>query len=347
MLIMGTEEASGGPQPDAGPSIQLGEEEMEIGVAIDGDRVVIPAAVYSSFVERVAQRGRLAADAEVIRRLSAWGYSDLNEYLSAVEAELTQQPPHQENHVSDPAAPASPTPAAGAPAIAAPAQPAAAPAPVQAPTPPAYQPPAAASPPVPGQQPGAPAGAQPGQPDPNDRTLPEHIRRKMQQVQQKAQQQYTTLQQQHAAEVAKAAALQQQVDALNEEMRLKLEMSKLGVTDLDFAWFEMSKHLKTLAADKSPEGQKRLAEFSPQTWAEEQRKTRPFIFGQMPVPAQTGAVGQPGSQPAPTAPSPAQVTGAAAGAGTFDARTSSPRDFEAHMRSLGINYVGSRPVRPQ
>lgn len=332
-------------QPPAPTAFELTADETSAGVTATGEQVVVPAAVYRTLIGHAEERGARAAEAKYQPLLTAIGVTSIDDLIQSAtdEAHVVASPPAQENHVSDTAAPASPTPAGSpAPAAAAPAQPAA---PVQAATP-AYQAPPAVAPP-PGQQPGAPAGAQPGQPDPNDRTLPEHIRRKMQAVQQKAQQQYTTLQQQHAAEVAKAAALQQQVDALNEEMRLKLELSKLGVTDLDFAWFEMSKHLKTLAADKTPEGQKRLAEFAPQSWAEEQRKTRPFIFGQMPVPAQTGAVGQPGSQPAPTAPSPAQVTGAAAGAGTFDARTASPRDFEAHMRSLGINYVGSRPARPQ
>lgn len=248
-----------------------------------------------------------------------------------------------------PAQAAAPAAPAQAPATAtAPATPAA----VRAAASPAVSPPSqmSAAPPVAPaiQPPAAPATSE----VPTDRAIPDHIRKRMQAQQVKAQQQYTTLQSQFTAEQTRAQQLEQQNTALREEMRIKLELSRSGVTDLDFAWFDLSNQLKEMAKDTSPEGKEKLAKFDPKAWAEEQRAKRPYIFGQLPVPATTGAppatAPAAGAQPAPQTPpqpGPAQVAGAAAGAGTFNAMTASPKEFEAQMRARGIPYSGARPVR--
>lgn len=233
--------------------------------------------------------------------------------------------------MSEPAAtPATPPPIA--PPIAAPI-PAPAPVPVVAPTP-TPTPPVVAKPTTPTEQELA-----------NQRAIPDHIRRRMQAEQAKQTQRYNALQQQHTTETARAAQLEQQLEATREEMSIRVELSQLGLKDLDFAWFALSKHLKQLSANTSPEGAKALAAFSVSTWAEEQRASRPYIFGTQPAPVTTGAVGAPGTAPPPGQPTPPAVAAAAAGAGSFDARAASPRDFEDRMRASGINYSGSRPMR--
>lgn len=240
---------------------------------------------------------------------------------------------------------ASPSPSTAAPAVA-PAAPAPAAAPTQAPAvaPQGYAPP--------GGQPGAPqAGAQgqPGQPGQErgagDRALPDHIRARIQRQQEQHAQKYSQLQTQYTAEQARAAQLEQQAQALQEEMRLKVQLAQSGMTDIDFAWFELSKELKTLAKDATPEGKAKLESFDVKAWIEAQRASRPYIFGVQPTPATTGAPAAPNAQPAPAAPGPAQVAGAAGAAGTFNAMTSTPAEFETRMRASGFNYAGARPTR--
>lgn len=263
---------------------------------------------------------------EQVRRLAALGYTDLDEFLSAVEAEVqvqtasNQAASNQEIPVADPVTPAV-NPAATPPAIAV------------TPTPAPIAPPVNAAPP------GAP-------PQTEDRAIPPHIRERMRRASLAQEQKYGTLNQQYTAEQAKAAALQQQLDASREEMRIKLELASSGVAGphLDYAWFALSNQLKTLAADKTPEGQTKLQNFAVQAWAEEQKKTQPYIFGQMPTPANTGAVNVPATGAPPTQPSPTQVAGSAAGGQVFDARTAPPQAFNARMRELGINYSGAKPT---
>lgn len=319
------------------PTVKLTPDEAAIGVAVADQNVVIPAGSYRALIDHAAERGAAEVESKVQLRLAALGFKSIDALIQSAEDSArapAATPPVQEPIVSDipgqPAAPA-PTPIAAAPA------------PVPAPTP--IAPPQSATP---NAQPGAQAGAPPapGQPgSETDRTLPEHIRRRL--ANQRAQYESRTSQltQQYTTEQARAQQLEQTNVALQEEMKLKLELSKLGVTDLDFAWYSLSQHLKALAADKSPEGVKKLAEFQAAAWAEEQRKTRPFIFGQMPVAANTGAVGMPGAQPAPAQPGAPQVTAAAAGTGAFDARTATPADFEKRMRERGMSYAGSKPFR--
>lgn len=228
--------------------------------------------------------------------------------------------------MADPVIPAV-TPAANPPAQVAPAPAPAAP-PLQT-APPVVAPP---------QVPGPPTDA--------DRAIPPHIRERMRRASLAQDQKYGALNQQYTAEQAKAVALQQQLDASREEMRIKLELASSGVAGphLNYAWFTLAEQLKALAADKTPEGQQKLQTFAVSAWAEEAKKTQPYIFGQMPTPANTGAVNVPAAGAAPVQPSPAQVAGAAAGGQAFDARTAAPQAFNARMRELGINYSGAKPT---
>jgi hypothetical protein len=320
-------------EPAPPDEFSLAPDEVSLGLRmIDGD-VAVPRDVFRQI--KNAERARLEQElAERAVRLGFSGVVPMIEALEEIGRAIDQPAPPQEiNEMSDPVVTPAPQTAA----------PAAAPAPIAAPVvaPPAFQ--APVTPPQP------PAPAKPAAPTEqelaNQRAIPDHIRRRMQADQQKQNQRYNALQQQHTTEAARAAQLEQQLAATREEMNIRVDLSQLGVKDLDFAWFSLSNHLKQLSADTSPEGQKKLASFSVQAWAEEQRATRPYIFGTQPVPANTGAVGGPGAAPAPAQPTTPQVAAAAGGAGAFDARAASPRDFEEQMRARGINYSGAKPMR--
>lgn len=79
-----------------------------------------------------------------------------------------------------------------------------------------------------------------------------------------------------------------------------------------------------------------LTSFSDSDWVEQQRKDRPYLFGQGPtkVPATTGVSEGSG------APSPEQVAQATAGAGQFDARKAKPQEFAERLRKLGLSSPG-------
>lgn len=160
-----------------------------------------------------------------------------------------------------------------------------------------------------------------------------------------------------SASEAKASQFEQQYTAAKAdydravvEQDLKVELARAGIRDMDYAWFQLKKHMDTMARDTSPEGVERFKQFadggiqSVRAWAEEQRTNTPYIFGEMPVPATTGAIR--GTAPPPTVPGAPGISATAAQAGSFDATTASKEAFEERMRQLGINHRDARaPMR--
>mgnify|MGYP001608079191 FL=1 len=132
------------------------------------------------------------------------------------------------------------------------------------------------------------------------------------------------------------------------EQDLKVELARAGIRDMEYGWFQYKKHLKALSEDNSPEGVQKFKSHadggtaSARAWAEEQRATSPYIFGEQPVPATTGAHG---IAPPPAVPGAAGVTAAAARAGQVDATKLSKSDFEARMQAVGINHRDAREPR--
>ena len=252
-------------------------------------------------------------------RARALGFVSLADVLDALEEEDAGGHAGAMSTPAPSAGSAAPTtPSSGAPA---------------SPTPPASAQPA-------GSAPGAPAKppAQAAAEEQEDRRLPEHVRKKVQAARADMRSKVAAAEQAKAAAEAQAQTFQQQIAQLQAAEAMKLEMVRAGVTNLDFAWWAAQQHLAALAK----QGDDALKAFDLKAWLPEWRKTNPHAFGETIVPANTAPtpVGS-----APAAPGPGNVTGAAAGAGAFDARTATPAEIEARYKGLvGNSARGAGPA---
>lgn len=254
-------------------------------------------------------------------RARALGFVSLADVLDALEEE---DGGGHAGAMSTPAAPPAGSAAPSAPSSGAPVSP----------TPPApVPPPAAASPAAPGKPP-----AQAAAEEQEDRRLPEHVRKKVQAARADMRSKVAAAEQAKAAAEAQAQTYQQQIAQLQAAEAMKLELVRSGVANLDFAWWAVQQHLAALAK----QGDEALKGFDLKAWLPEWRKTNPHAFGETIVPANT-APAPVGS--APAAPGPGNVTGAAAGAGAFDARTATSAEIEARYKGLVGNAArGAGPA---
>lgn len=264
--------------------------------------------------------------ATVQDRVSKLGFRDLADLLQQVEAEIAT--PSRGTTMSTPTGPQA-TPAAAPPTTA-----------------PATSPPAAATP---AQAGASPAGAQPtpaqiaaAANDPaNDRRLPEHVRQRVVKFRDEMRGRADAAEAQARTHADQVTSLTSQLAAQRAAEGMKIQLVQAGMREIEFGWFKLEATLAALKADPSPEAQAKLKAFDVAAWAAEQRKAQPFLFGEQPVPATTP--GPEGAAPAPGAPDPAAVTGNAAGAGSFDARTADPKAFRERMEKHGFRYTGSGP----
>jgi hypothetical protein len=327
------------------PTATLAQHEVALGAKLlSTGHISMPHAAYIQLMER----SKSALAEEIKPKLNELGFADLNDMLAAVD-ELRAQPPaadpmdaylkraqaleytglddlfdaleqHGREYDATQGAQMSQPPAPGAPAPT---------------TIPPVDPAAAAAP-------GVPRPAL-GDDLVNSRKLDEGTRNRIAKMRDEFRNKTT------AAEQAKQAAEQQleqskqQIAVMQAEESLKLDLVRSGVSaaNFDYAWYAMKQKLAALAKDVTPDGVKKLSEFSAATWAAEQRTAAPYLFGEQVVPATTGATGG-APQPAPMGAG--AVTGAAAGAGAFDARTATSADVKKRLGDLGINYnVRSTP----
>ena len=118
-------------------------------------------------------------------------------------------------------------------------------------------------------------------------------------------------------------------DALQAQMELQRVAMLAGVTDVDYAlrlaWREMD--------GKSME---ELAKFDESAFFEGLRKSKPYIFGEIEVPATTGTAGN-GSSEVPEPPSSDEVTTQGANGQQFDAKNATQEEVDAQLRQLGIS----------
>ena len=128
---------------------------------------------------------------------------------------------------------------------------------------------------------------------------------------------------------ARASELEEALTAKDAEIAIRDTLAKAGILDTDYAATLLARELASMEDDA-------LATFSDADWVEQQRKDRPYLFGQGPtkVPATTGVSEGTG------APSPEQVAQATAGAGQFDARQAKPQEFAERLRALGLSAPG-------
>lgn len=135
--------------------------------------------------------------------------------------------------------------------------------------------------------------------------------------------------------------LQAQLDAKDAEMALREECWKAGIKDVDYAI-----RLLTRALDGKSEEE--IGTFDRSKFYEELKTEKPYLFGEVVAPANTGTdgsaqkkddakgtvVGAAGSAPIPPA---AGSEAAKAADPQFDARKAKPEDIQNRLRALGLN----------
>jgi len=298
--------------------ITLTPAEIAAGVALRDENVVIPAAGYREFLRASTDAARRDLESTIHTRVSKLGFTDLSDLLSKIEEEINNQPQETPNMAttSPPAAAAAtPAPAAPAPAAGQASPPPPAPAPAQpAATPPA---PAAVDDPI------------------NDRRLPDATRRRLNKLRDDMRARADAAEQQATQHQQRVTTLEGQIRAAQEGEKLKIAMVRSGVQEVDFAWHILSAELAAMRDSQDPAVKEQLAKFDVATWCANLKATRPYLFGQMPVPATSPA--QPHA-PAPAPQAPGAVTGQAAAAGAVDLRKATPEQMRARMAELGIPY---------
>lgn len=315
------------PPPPAQPALPvvgdpppIEEEDKQAGATSTHQAVTVPHGAFKKIKDRAADAGRKALEAKYAERASKLGFKSVDEMFAALEQETTMTTP------ADPNAPITLVTTA-APATA----------PVVAPPP--VIPAAATAKPVTAAQP--PAGQPPaGEHPEDDRRVPENVRKRLRAAREEFRNKTAAAEAAQRASEERFAGVQREMEVLRAEQTMREDMIRGGVRDVDYAFFEMKRHLAELAKDTTPEGKEKFSKFDAKAWTAELRKTRPYLFGEQPTPANTGVV-----QPPPAAPSPSNVQGGAAAGGVVDARKMSPQEFSEHMRKRGINSGTSYPPR--
>lgn len=309
--------------PPPASLVTLTPAEIAAGVALRDESVVIPAAGYRAFLRTAAETARRELESTIQARVSKLGFTDLSDFLSQYEEALNT--PQETAPMAATAPPAGAAPAA----TLAPATPAPSPAPAAA----------AAAAPTPGApaNPAVAAAAAAAADDPiNDRRLPDATRRRLNKLREDMRHRADAAEAQVTQHQQQVQTLQGQLKAAQEAEKLKIAMVRAGVQEVDFAWHLLSAELAAMRDSQDPAVKEQLAKFDVATWAANLKATRPYLFGQQPVPATSPA--QPHA-PAPPAQTPGAVTGQAAGAGAIDLRKATPEQMTQRMAELGIPYT--------
>jgi len=119
--------------------------------------------------------------------------------------------------------------------------------------------------------------------------------------------------------------LQRQLDAREAEMALRENFAKAGVQDLDYV-------VHTFSREFSGKTEEELKAFDEAKWIADLRAKKPYLFGEVVIPANTGVNGA-----TPPAPQPGDVTRTIAAGEQVDARKMSSQQFAQHLRSRGMN----------
>lgn len=128
-----------------------------------------------------------------------------------------------------------------------------------------------------------------------------------------------------------AKASKEEAEALRAEMYLRTMAAQKGVQDIDYAITLFSRRVENLTPEEAEK-------FDESAFFEELRKSKPLLFGETVVAANTGT--SPGQTPG-SPPKPAAVAAAAANGAKPDIRKMNPQEFAAELRKRGINGVSS------
>ena len=133
---------------------------------------------------------------------------------------------------------------------------------------------------------------------------------------------------QFAAEQAQRRKLQRQLEAKEAEFALRETAVGKGVKDVDYA-------VRLVTRELTGKTEQQLASFDEGKFFDNLRKTHPYLFGEMVVPATTGT----GVGAAPAAPTAGNVQVAQGAASKFDARDPklTTADFHRALRARGFS----------
>lgn len=310
------------------PLIELDPDDRAAGATSADGGLVVPPDAFKKIKTTAANKGRREYERQIATRAAALGYGSVDEMFQALESgEL----------MATPAGPANPSPATPAPAAAAPAAPAPAP--------------AAAQPPAPRDDREARREARRAERGgerergnaEEDRRVPETVRKKLKAARTDMQNKVSAADQKAHAAAARATAAEQALATERAARTIREDMIRGGAREVDYLYTKMQEHIRTLDADKTPEGQAKFKAFDVKAWIGEQKKAAPYLFGEVVVPANTGTDPGPAGQPA--APQPGAVAGGNAAAGAFDARKASPQELKDYYAKKGINIGTPAPAR--
>jgi hypothetical protein len=135
-------------------------------------------------------------------------------------------------------------------------------------------------------------------------------------------------------EEAKRKKVERDLEAARTEMALREMAIRAGVRDIDYAVELVRREIR--AKDEAA-----LKEFKPADYFAGLRKDRPYLFGEVEVPANTAPAPTNG---APPPPKPGDATAQAAKADQIDARKMNQADFNELLRKRGLS-ANSTAVR--
>jgi hypothetical protein len=124
--------------------------------------------------------------------------------------------------------------------------------------------------------------------------------------------------------------LKRQLDAKEAEKDLIIEMTQVGLQDLDYG-------MRLLTRELAGKSEEEISKYDRKAFFEKLRTEKPYLFAEKVVPATTGTNGakQDGSKPAP-APAGQQVV-AAAESKQVDATKMTKEQYQARLRELGLD----------
>lgn len=124
--------------------------------------------------------------------------------------------------------------------------------------------------------------------------------------------------------------LQRQLDAKEAEKDLVLEMSQLGVQDVDYGMRLLARALEGKSVEE-------IAKFDRKAFFEKVRQEKPYLFGEKVVPATTGTNGTNTDGSNPNAQTPKETVVKETEKKQFDATKAKPEEVQARLRELGLN----------
>ena len=295
------------PQPPAAPApqppapaVQVDAEDAQLGVTSDGKVHSVPQDAFAKLKEREREKGRKEAQAALDARLDEKAKAQGFDSYAAFMKAVSEQR----------AAPATPAPDAT----------------------PAPAPPDPKEDPMPDPKDNKPNEPN-GDADQRRQRLDQRARQRFRKERAQHGTKMAEMRRKHVAEVTRRKSLEGQLKQKNTEMELREVAILAGCTELDYSMDLLKREMRGKTAED-------LAEFKPDEFFKGLRKTKPFLFSETPVPANTGPAN---GADTPPPPSPGDAAAAAGDGAKKDVREMSDKEFQDHLRSKGLSVSTSSP----